>query len=181
MHHTPLTKVTALALGTVLMIQGATLATAAPSQQDSNYTSGQSSEQAQEIQQTAELLKALDSAKTPEEREQIFVSTLGEQDAQEAAAFVGLTPAELFSNELTTDTTSFRGAPQFLSCMKSKVSNDLKSIFNINAIASLIGQQKYYEAAVKAVQYLAKQGIKRNVAGIAGALAFYGAKCYFFK
>ena len=66
----------------------------------------------------------------------------------------------------------------FMQCMKERVGTDIRSI--VNAIAALIGREKYLEAAKAAVTYLAKQGVKRNAAGLPATLAYYAARCKLF-
>ncbi|AWB84187.1 hypothetical protein [Corynebacterium liangguodongii] len=122
-------------------------------------------------------MENLFEAESPEERERILVETIGVENANAVASRLGLQVSELFSDEIVNDGTGNRSVGEFLTCMRSEVTDDLKSIFDINAIAALIGREKYWEAAVEAVKFLAKQGIKRNVAGLAATLAFYGGKC----
>ncbi|RRQ12002.1 hypothetical protein [Corynebacterium bovis] len=142
---------------------------------------GLTPEQTADAEDAAALVESLLSTNDPKKQEQILQDTLGTKSADAAADFVGLTPEELFSTDTVHDDSGFRDTGEFLSCMKGKASDDLKSIFDVNAIAVLIGQEKYGEAAVAAVKYLAKQGIKRNAAGIAGVLLFYAAKCSIWK
>ncbi|RYY44805.1 MAG: hypothetical protein EON53_11810 [Actinomycetales bacterium] len=91
------------------------------------------------------------------------------------AGEVDMPEGALFAGEVQT-----MAKRSFTQCMKAKVGKDLRSIFNVNAIAALIGREKYLEAAKAAVKYLAKQGIKRNAAGLAATLAYYAARCKLF-
>jgi len=70
-----------------------------------------------------------------------------------------------------------RGAGTFLSCIKGKASDDVKSVFDVNVVAAAIGQKNYAKAAKEAVKYLAKQGVKRNAVTLAGMFAYWGFQC----
>lgn len=131
------------------------------------------------VAQVASVFEAFDTAQDPSEVYQIFVSTFGEDQVRDAAATLGLNLDSLFYGEtVPSDAVGLpRDVGSFLRCMRDEAADDLKSIFDIQPIAVLIGQKDYVEAAKKAVEHLAKQGIKRNVAGLAATLGWYAYKC----
>lgn len=120
-------------------------------------------------------LAALSAATTPTEAQAVLEDTLGVAAVVELAEEVGASADALFGEEVRT-----LKKRSFMQCMKARVGKDIRSIFNVNAIAALIGREKYLEAAKAAVKYLAKQGVKRNAAGLAATLAHYAARCRFF-
>lgn len=120
-------------------------------------------------------LAALAAAPTPAAAQTALEDNLGGAAVAELAKEVGAPADALFGDEAQT-----LKKRSFMQCMKVRVGRDIRSIFNVNAIAALIGREKYVEAAKAAVTYLAKQGVKRNVAGLAATLAYYAARCKFF-
>ncbi|WP_236883048.1 hypothetical protein [Corynebacterium pseudokroppenstedtii] len=172
-----------LALSVSLAGAGMAVATPVTDSTDQKQLENFTSEQAHEVELAAKLFKELSRVESGKEKEEVLVDNVGEEETAEAAAVVGLTPDELFSDETVANEYAFGlgGTEKFLSCMEGKVEDDVKEIFHVNAIAVLIGQEKYFEAAEEAVAYLAKQGVKRNAAAIASVLAFYGARCAFCK
>lgn len=73
---------------------------------------------------------------------------------------------------------STRGAGTFLTCIKGKPSDNIKRVFDVNVVATAIGQKDYAKAAKEAVKYLAKQGIKKNAAALAGMFVYRGRQCH---
>lgn len=121
------------------------------------------------------VLAALSKSSSAEAAQSSLETTLKAKDLTALAHEVGLPADALFVQK-----SQIAARRSFVDCIKSSVGDDLKSFFSVNAIAALIGQEKYVEAAKKAVEYLAKQGIKRNAAGLAATLGFYGARCAIF-
>ncbi|MEH3069278.1 MAG: hypothetical protein PGN15_15040 [Aeromicrobium erythreum] len=120
-------------------------------------------------------LAALSAATTPTGAQAALEDTLGGAAVIGLAEEVGAPSDALFGEEVQT-----LKKRSFMQCMKARVGKDIRSIFNVNAIAALIGREKYLEAAKAAVKYLAKQGVKRNAAGLAATLAYYAARCKLF-
>lgn len=110
------------------------------------------------VAQVASVFEAFDTAEDPKQVYQIFVSTFGEDQVRDAAATLGLNLDSLFHGEsVPLDAV---GPPRyvgtFLRCMRKEATDGLKSIFDIQPIAVLIGQKNYVEAAKGAVADLTK-------------------------
>lgn len=120
-------------------------------------------------------LAALAAAGTPAEAQSALEDTLGTAAVDALVEEVGAPADALFGEEVQT-----LKKRSFMQCMRARVGKDIRSILDVNAIAALIGREKYVEAAKAAVKYLAKQGVKRNAAGLAATLAYYAASCKFF-
>ena len=123
----------------------------------------------------------MQTADTASKKKATLIDAVGVEAAEDAAMTVGLTLDELFSDRTVPSVNGERGAGEFLSCIKGKVDAEVKAIFDVNAIAVLIGQENYFKAAKKAVDFLARQGIRKNAVGIAAVLAYHGARCSFWK
>ena len=120
-----------------------------------------------EEQALAQYFAEVDNAQTEKEAHDALVNFLGEDAANQA----------IKENSATGQSVSTRGAGTFLTCVKGKASDDIKSVFDINVVAAAIGQKDYAKAAREAVKYLAKQGIRRNVAALVGMFAYWGWQC----
>lgn len=118
-------------------------------------------------QALAQYFAEIDNAQTEEEAYDALVNFLGEDAANQA----------IKENSASGQSVSTRGAGTFLTCVKGKASDDIKSVFDINVVAAAIGQQDYVKAAKEAVKHLAKQGIKRNAAALTGMFAYWGWQC----
>ncbi|MGJ4092078.1 hypothetical protein [Corynebacterium macclintockiae] len=118
-------------------------------------------------QALAQYFAKIDNAQTEKEAHDALVDFLGEDAANQA----------IKENSATGQSVSTRGAGTFLTCIKGKASDDIKSVFDINVVAAAIGQKNYAKAAKEAVKYLAKQGVKRNAAAVAGMFAYWGWQC----
>jgi hypothetical protein len=70
-----------------------------------------------------------------------------------------------------------RSVASFLVCMKDKAVSDIKDMFNVGKFTVLLGKKAWKQAAAFAVKWLAKQGIKRNLAATVALLAWYGVQC----
>ncbi|MCK1205952.1 hypothetical protein MXZ36_06605 [Streptococcus uberis] len=61
--------------------------------------------------------------------------------------------------------------------MKDKAVSDIADMFKVGAFVSFVQRKAWKEAAKFAVSWLAKNGIKRNVAATAALLSWYGIQC----
>ncbi|WP_282940519.1 hypothetical protein [Corynebacterium auriscanis] len=118
-------------------------------------------------QALAQYFSEIDSAQTEEEAHDALANLLGEDAANQAIA----------ENSASGHSISSRGAGTFLTCIKGKAADDIKSVFDINLVAAAIGQKDYVKAAKEAVKHLAKQGVKRNAVTLAGMFAYWGWQC----
>ncbi|WKD58453.1 hypothetical protein [Corynebacterium caspium] len=162
-------------------VQNPLFATEGTFGEDSVNISDLTPEELQVVKEAAQLLEELDQARSAEERKEVLISNLGYDEASATAESLGLTIDELVSDRTVPNTNGDRGVGEFLSCMKGHATDDLKSIFNVNAVSYYIGKEKYFEAALAAGKHLAKQGIRRNAYGLIGILAWYGVRCAAFK
>lgn len=82
-------------------------------------------------------------------------------------------------SSLTDNTTARnkRSLGSFAVCMKDKAVDDLKSLFNVGAFITFVQKKAWNEAAAFAVKWLAKNGIKRNLAATVALLGWYGVQC----
>lgn len=115
----------------------------------------------------ARYFEAVDNATSDDEARAALNDFLGADVAAQAIQENSARPGQITP----------RGAGTFLSCIKGKASDDVKSVFDINVVAAAIGQKNYAKAAKEAVKYLAKQGIKRNAAVLAAMFAYWGLQC----
>lgn len=118
-------------------------------------------------QALAQYFAKIDNAQTEREAHDALVDFLGKDAANQA----------IKENSAAGQSMSTRGAGTFLTCIKGKASDDIKSVFDINVVAATLGQKDYAKAAKEAVKYLAKQGIKRNAASLAAMFAYWGWQC----
>lgn len=109
----------------------------------------------------------IDNAQTEKEAHEALVDFLGEDSAKHV----------IKENSATGQFVSTRGAGTFLTCIKGKASDDIKSVLDFNVVAAAIGQKDYAKAAKEAVKYLAKQGVKKNAGVLAGMFAYWGWQC----
>lgn len=70
-----------------------------------------------------------------------------------------------------------RSIGSFAVCMKDKAVSDIADMFKVGAFVSFVQRKAWKEAAKFAVSWLAKNGIKRNVAATAALLSWYGIQC----
>lgn len=112
----------------------------------------------------AAYFETLDNSQSNDEARLALDNLLGKETADQAIR-------ENSSNSLTGTP---RGAGTFLTCVKGKASDDIKGVFDVNAVAAAIGQKNYAKAAAEAVKCLAKQGIKWNVTAVAAMFAYWG-------
>lgn len=118
-------------------------------------------------QALAQYFSDLDEAQTEEEARDALVNFLGEDLAQQIIVEHSAEPGVRIP----------RSAGTFVSCIKGKASDDIKSVFDINVVAAALGQKDYVKAAKEAVKYLARQGVKRNVGALVGMFAYWGWQC----
>lgn len=98
-----------------------------------------------EAQAAAELASALLEAEAPSEQRQLLIDAVGATEAEAIAAEFGVTLQELFS--VAPSENGWRANEGFMACMRQEVSDDLRTLLDINAVAALIGQQRYMDAA----------------------------------
>ncbi|WP_159583712.1 hypothetical protein [Streptococcus halichoeri] len=94
---------------------------------------------------------------------------------EEVDSFIAL----MKSSNLSSNTINRkkRSVNSFLVCMKDKAVADIADMFKVGAFVSFIQRKAWREAAQFAVSWLARNGIKRNVAATAALLSWYGVQC----
>lgn len=70
-----------------------------------------------------------------------------------------------------------RSLSSFAVCMKDKAVAELKDLFSVGKFLVFLEKKAWQEAAKFAVKWLAKNGLKRNVAATAALLGWYGVQC----
>lgn len=95
--------------------------------------------------------------------------------SEEIQAFINL----MASSELSPISSGRRkrSISSFVVCMKDKAVSDIADMFKVSAFVSFVKRKAWKEAAKFAVSWLAKNGIKRNVAATAALLSWYGIQC----
>lgn len=120
-----------------------------------------------------QFLADLDRAETQEEVNQILYSFLSPEEIRALEREYSVP----FQQLVEPAGISFRSPQDFLECMANKATDDIKGLFQISAVSVAIGNKDYQKAAKEIVEHLAKQGIKRNIAGVVFLLGVWGWNC----
>ncbi|MCX2162552.1 hypothetical protein [Corynebacterium auriscanis] len=136
----PCTRIATIALMVALPLAATPIAVAETPIPSTVQPAGTINEQA-----LAQYFSEIDNAQTEEEAHDALANLLGEDAANQAIA----------ENSASGHSISSRGAGTFLTCIKGKAADDIKSVFDINVVAAAIGQKDYVKAAKEAVKHLA--------------------------